>query len=369
MLEIVSISVGGQPFDLWTEMSVTGSVKEAARSMSLSFPDNPDAPLWPGLFAGQPLLTVKTRAGDDAGGGGGGGGGDLLFTGYVDHINPDLQSARFTVRISARAKGADAIDSSVDHTKPDYVKSDVLKVAKDQDAFGIGFAADFQPDGFDRWRPNVGHTLFASLARLAEDENATLSGQPDGSIRITRAGANAPAQGAPLVQGQNIHIAINATVDTGAQHSKIKAHGQSYKGNGASALALVGEAANDTIQRARPLHEHHDLNTSKAKLTRRAERRRDKEQGEGVRASATLKTFRDETGQLYAPGNKVFVVSPAMALSQYMLIENAIYSQTGDPGAGTRCVLSLVDPRAHGGKGGGVNKSGGDWNFDASAGT
>lgn len=365
MFEIVSVRVGGKPFDDWEQIAVQASVKDAARSMTMAVPDTPGAPMWPSVFKGGPEITVSTRAGDDAPAKGGG--GELLFTGYVEHIVPDLQGDQFFVRISARAKGADAIDSSVDHTKPDYVKSDVLKVARDQDRFGIGFKIDFKPDGFDRWRPNVGHTLFAALAPLAEDENATLAGQADGSIKITRAGAAAKSQGAPLVEGQNIPI-ISATFDESGQHSQVKAHGQNFEGNGASAIALMGQATNSTVKRFRPLHEHHDRQTSKAKLKVRAERRRDKEQGEGVRAQVTMKTWRDDSGKLFEPGNLIFVYSPSMSLSQNLLIESVAYSQTGDDSTGTRCVLSLVDPRAHGGKAGGVNKSGSEWGGDYSDG-
>jgi prophage tail gpP-like protein len=364
-LEIVSVSVGGAPFTAWDSVNVRASVKEAARECSLTFPDQPGAPIWPALFSGQPQLKVTAAPGADAKGGGG---AKLVFTGFVERRHIHLQNDSLRVTISARAKGADAIDSSVDHTKPDYVKSDVLKVAQDQDVFGIGFSADFQPDGFDRWRPNVGHTLFAALAPLAEDENATLAGQADGSVKITRAGATAQPQGSPLVEGQNMHISAEADFDDSAQHSKINAHGQNYSGNGAAALAIVGKASNDTVARYRPLHEHHDRGTNKTKLTRRAERRRDKEQGEGARATVIVKGWRDDSGLLWTPGNKVFVISPSLALSQYMLIEAADYEQNGKEGGGSRCTLGLVDPRAHGGQGGGVNKSGSEWGLDNSAG-
>ena len=367
MLEIISVSVGGAPFTQWDEVSVHAGVKHAARSFELKFPDTPGAPIWPAIFKGQPLVTVTTTGQKD-GGAGAAGGGDLLFTGNIENRRPHLTKEALTVTVSARSKAADAVDSSVDHTKPDYVNSNVLKVAQDQDQFGIGFSADFTPDGFDRWRPNVGHTLFAALAPLAEDENATMSGQPDGSVKITRAGATAQAQGAPLIEGQNIHISIAATFDDSAQHSKVKAHGQNYKGNGASAIAIVGEADNSEIQRYRPLHEHHDRQTSKTKLTKRATRRRDKEQGEGTRATVEVKGFRDDGGMLWTPGNKVFVVSPSMSLSQYMLIESVLYRQVGREEEGSRATLSLVDPRAHGGQGGGVNQSGSEWGFDSSAG-
>lgn len=365
MLEILSVNVGGAPFEDWDEIIIHGGVKQAARTLELTFSDKPGAPRWPRIFSGQPLITVTTRAGADARAGGG---GDLLFTGYVESRHPHLTREALRVTIGARSKGADAVDCSVDHTKPDYVKSNVLKVAQDQDVFGIGFKADFSPDGFDRWRPNVGHTLFACLAPLCEDENATMSGLADGTVKITRAGVTAKPQGGPLIEGEDIHISIAASFDDSAQHSKVKAHGQNYKGNGASAIAIVGEAGNDTVKRNRPLHEHHDRQTDKGKLKKRAERRRDKEQGEGTCAHAEVKGFRDRTGQLWEPGNKVFVISPSMALSQYLLIEGVAYHQTGKPESASRATLRLVDPRAHGGKGGGVNKSGDEWQFDASGG-
>lgn len=354
-LEHVTVNVGGAPFTIWSEMSVHAGVKHAARSFELTFPDTPGKPVWPSIFSGQPKVTVTA-------------GGDLLFTGNVESCRPKLNRESLMVTVSARSKGADAIDSSVDHTKPDYVKSNVLKVAQDQDQYGIGFKADFSPDGFDRWRPNVGHTLFAALAPLCEDENATMSGQADGSIKITQAGATAKAQGSPLIEGQNIHISIDADFNYSNQHSKIKAHGQGYKGNGKSAIAIYGEANNDTVKRTRPFHEHHDRHTDKKRLTKRASRRRDKEQGEGTRATVSVKGFRDDTGMLWTPGNKVYVISPSVALTQYMLLESVVYKQTGKESEGTRATLSLVDPRAHGGKGGGVNQSGSDWNFDNSGG-
>jgi prophage tail gpP-like protein len=357
--EVITINVNGAPFTVWEAVTVHAGVKDAARSLQLTFPDTPGAPIWPGIFKGGPLVTVTTSPGSDAPGGSGG----LLFTGYVDHCSPSFKSNEVRVTVTARAKGQDAVDSSVDHTKPDYVKKNVHDVAVDQDAFGIGFKIDFQPDGFDRWRPNVGHTLFACLAPLCEDENATMFGQADGSIKITRAGETAKMQGGPLVEGLNWHIAGNAEFTLSNQHSKIKAHGQNYKGNGASAIAILGEAENENIKRYRPLHEHHDRNTDKKKLTKRAQRRRDKEQGEGIRATAHVKTFRDDSGMLYEPGNKVFAYSPTLDLKQVMLIESVIYYQDGEPSSGTKCTLELVDPRAHGGKGGGVDNSGSEWSF------
>lgn len=359
MHESVVVTVAGQPFDGWEKISVTGSVKEACRAMHLEFPDSLGSPRWPSIFSGQPQASVTA-------------GGELIFTGYVDLRAPRI-GPRFLVTIGARSKAQDAVDCTVDHTKPDYVQRNVHDVAQDQDRFGIGFACDFQPDGFDRWRPNPGDPLFHALRPLCEDEDATMAGQPDGSVKITRAGASAEPQAGTIVEGVNIWEG-GAVFDDCGQHSKIRAHGQSYRDTGAQATQMVGEADNSNVARLRPLDLHHDRHTSRDRLKRLAKRRRDKEQGEGIRAEFRMRGWRDSGGMLWTPGKKVWVQSASLDLSQYMLIESVMYEQSAGgggegecgPEGGTIAHLHCVDPRAHGGKGGGVNKSGGGWGFDDS---
>jgi prophage tail gpP-like protein len=351
-LEQINLSVGGSTFSQWEAIAIRASVKHAAREATIHFVDTVGAPMAQGYFAGSPLITITAS-------------GDMVFTGYVDRLGPSIGPQKYLVEVGAYAKGVDVVDSSVDHTKPDYVNSDVLKVAKDQDQFGINFTCDFSPDGFPRWRPNPGHTLFESLVPLCEDEGATMAGQRDGSIKITRAGASAQAQGGYILEGLNI-VEGSASFNTSGQHSKVKVHGQAYKGSGAQALQIEAEADNDQITRFRPVHEHHDRDTDRLRIERRATRRRDKEQGEGIRANVKLKGWRDSTGQLWTPGNKVYVKSPSLYLCQYMLIEQALYRQSGRENEGTECTLHLCDPRAHGGQGGGVNQSGDAWGFDGS---
>jgi prophage tail gpP-like protein len=355
-LEQVTVTVGGSNFTQWESISIHASVKHAARTASIHFVDTVGAPMAQGIFSGSPPITISAT-------------GDLLFTGYVDCIEPKLSPTEYVVDISATSKGQDAVDSSVNHTKPDYVNSNVLKVAQDQDQYGINFSCDFSPDGFPRWRPNPGTTLFESLMPLCEDENATMAGQPDGSIKITRAGATAQPQGGYLLEGMNI-VDGSATFNTSGQHSKVQVHGQSYKGTGAQSLQIMAEADNSQITRTRPVVEHHDRDTDTARVTRRATRRRDREQGEGIRANISkLPGWRDSTGMLWTPGNKVYVISPSLYLSQYMLIEQVVYSQSGHEHEGTKCDLHLVDPRAQGGMGGGVNQSGSAWGFGNAAAT
>jgi prophage tail gpP-like protein len=356
-LEQVVVHGAGGDVSTFRKIEIGAGVKDAARTLSFTVADVLGAPQAPAAFPpGSPISATA--------------GGDLLFTGYVDRLAPKFDDKDYSCAVSARSKGQDAVDSSVDHTKPDYVNSNVLAVAQDQDAFGIGFSADFSPDGFDRWRPNVGHTLWEALAALGEEEGATLAGQADGSIKITRAGETARAQASPLVEGAAALGGIwkgDGAFDVSAQHSIVNLHGQAYKGSGAQAIAIHAVANNSTVPRYRPLHLHHDRHTDRPRLLRRAKRRRDKEEGEGVRATAHVRGWRDAGGTLWTPGDTAYVVAPSLYLCQYMLIEHVVYTQGGAESEGTYCVMSLVDPRAHGGQGGGVNQSGAPWTFDDSA--
>lgn len=100
-------------------------------------------------------------------------------------------------------------------------------------------------------------------------------------------------------------------------------------------------------------------------MKKHAEHRRNLEAGCGLTAIITTPGWRDETGALWMPGNKVWTSTPFLDISQDMLIEAADYLQDGTD-EGTRVVLNLVDPRAHGGQAGKVNKSGSDWDMDDS---
>ncbi len=358
-LENPSVVVNGRTFNGWIKIAVHAGIKHAARALQLTFVDTLGAPQAAGAFPTSSLIQVYA------------GHGELMFTGFRDKLRPKIDEKGYFVEVCARSKGADAVDSSVDHTKPDYTNSNVLNVAKDQDKFGIGFTADIQLDGFDLWRPNVGDTFWEALVPLCEDEGCTMFGQPDGSIKITQAGATAKQQSGYLAEGYPGPGGIwkgEAHIDDSAKHSKIQSHGQAFQGNGNQSIQLMGSADNDQVKRFRPYIEHHDRQTSRDRLLKRASRRRDREQGEGNRAVITTRGWRDQGGKLWTPGNTVFVVSASLYLTQTMLIETAVYDQGGEPSEGSITTLHLVDPQAHGGKSGtGVNQSDSSvWGFDDS---
>jgi prophage tail gpP-like protein len=350
--ETVTVVVGNQRYDSWISVNVRGSVKEAARSIKLVVAAEFGADQVAQAFKDQTPIAAYA-------------GSDLIFTGYVDDLQPELgPDGPSTITISGRSKGADAIDCSADHTKPDYVGKTLHEIAKDQDVFGIGFTTDTKFDPIDRFRFNPGESLFRGLEILARDHGVTLAGQPDGGVKFTTAGAVPPRQPGFLAQGVNIQRG-SSSHNSANRHSNVHVHGQSYKGVGKQNTAIDAEAKDKTVKRVRPVHVLHKGHATDKRVKKHAEHRRNREAGGGLTAIITTPGWRDETGALWTPGNKVWVSSPFLMISQDMLIEAADYLQDGEQ-EGTRVVLNLVDPRAHGGKAPKVNKSDSTWDMDDS---
>jgi prophage tail gpP-like protein len=107
----------------------------------------------------------------------------------------------------------------------------------------------------------------------------------------------------------------------------------------------------------------HDGDTDKKRAKKRAGTRRDREAGNSLKANVTVQGFRDDGGTLWEPGALVFLESPFARRASGYGDRTVTFSQ--DRKDGSLSVLSLVDPRALGGKGGKGGKAGGAWASDA----
>lgn len=347
--ELAAVEVGGVRYSGWKTVSLTGSVKEACRSVTLTLAAVLGDEATLALFALFTPLKVYCGA-------------DLLFTGYIDRRRARCDLSNAEIEISARSKGSDAVDCSCVHRTGRFERKTPLDIAKELDAFGIGFSTDCPLEPVPQYQLQPGESLFDTVERLCRDQGATLAGQPDGSVKLTKAGATAKRQTGALRQGVNIEIG-ESNFDGANRHSKVVARGQSFDGHGDGALRLEATAEDSTVPRLRPLIHVQDGDADLARLQRRATNRRDKAAGEGIRASITTPGWRDESGALWAPGAKVWVESSFLGLAQDMLIESVEYQQDEDKSLAT---LALVDPRAHGGPAGNIGRASGStdaWAF------
>jgi prophage tail gpP-like protein len=348
--ESVTISAGGQQWSAFTRVMIEASSKEAARSFRLDIAAElgADGTAW--SFKAGTAVEIKA-------------GGDLLVKGYVDKYEPRMSATEAEVAVSGRSKSQDAIDSSAVHKTGRFEKKTPLEVAKELDKFGIGFSSDTELKPVDRVQITPGETVFQIVERLAREQGATLQGEADGSIKITKAGEKPQRHAGGLVEG--VHIKVGeASHDWSGRHSDVKVLGQRPAGHGADNLEIEAAVRDSAVGRYRPLVVVLDHDTTKDRAKTRAKGRRDRSAGNSLKATITVVGWRDEAGQIWTPGRTVWVESPFLQVMQDMLIESVTYSQAFEEG--TLAKLSLVDPRAHGGKAGKGAKSSAAWAQDSS---
>lgn len=348
--EIVTVTVGGQTWTAFRRVMIRASYKEAARSFELEIAAERGGAQTNALFALFAPVEVKAS-------------GDLVLAGHIDKRRPQVGAETATMTISGRSKGADAIDSSAKHETGDFKKKKPDEIGNAIAPKGVKFVADIDLDPVD-YHVTPGESAFRAVEKLARAQGATLTGDADGTIRITNASKGAKKQAGGLFHPGNIESG-SADHDGSNRHSEYRVVGQAPKGTGADALRLEGIARDAGVTRDRVLVVVHDDDADKEKLKKRAKNRRNRAAGNGLKASVTVATWRDEAGALWTPGHLVWTESEFLGLAQDMLIESVTLSQEAE-GAGTRAQLELVDPRAHQGKAGKGGKSARAWSHDTS---
>lgn len=356
--ERITISAAGLELSPIT-FSMQVSAKEASRSFEAKVkePTIGQAALLDAL-AGKPECTIQTAQSFGAVVHGSGV-GELILTGNVEKRSPQISASEKELTISGRSKTGDFVDSTHEHPtgelrkkKPDAMISEVAE------PFGITVESDAELDERELSRLRPGETAFAFSERIARAAGVTITDTPEGNLRI---------QGEPKKQhaGAIIYGAswpaikdASAVFDDSKRFSEYKVKAQAPDGYAPDVLEIEESAKDSGIRRKRLRVITPPEQLTKAEARKRAKYHRDRAAGRGVSAQVTLVGWRDQAGKLWQPGWLVPVEIADLGLSQLMMIESATFSQSG---AETECSLSLVDPRAYGGKSGKGSKSGKGW--------
>jgi prophage tail gpP-like protein len=332
--EIVSVDAGGKSFKAFEQITVSAALDHAVRhfSMQVAAVSGAAATAWklkPGT-----AITIRFS-------------GDVVFKGFVDRYQPQFAGKKkSTIGIAGRAKGQDFLDGAALHDTGRFENQTLLQIAQALDQYGAGFSTDQDLEPIEEYQVTPGETAFSVLRQLARKQGLTLAGEPDGTIKITKAGTVRHAGG--LIQGVNIEQA-SGDLNWSHRHSKIIVRGQKPDGDGETALQVEATAEDSAVGRNRPLVLIEDGDIDQATAQMRADTRRDREAGESLKASVTVQGFRDDADVVWKPGNLVWLESPFLNITQVMLIKHAEFSQSR---SGSTTDLTLVDPRSFGGKAG-----------------
>lgn len=353
--EFVTLIVDGQALQGWQTVKVSRSAEAAAIAFALGATN----PAWSGEAAairkGKQIDIYTTPDG----GFGSFGGGDLLCRGYVDERDVEITATGREVGLSGRSKAGDAIDCPPVKHKTGQVKNKDLKgVAEEFDEWKIGWSADTALEKLGIVQLVPGQSMFSVLEREARHLGVLLTGQPDGSVKITKAGNN--RMNGALVEGQPPVTRWRFHYDIKNLSSEVVARGQQSEGTTEKELRQEEKSFLGGIERHRPYLLFNEGSHTSKELKNRAEWEGLRRGGSGLSASLTVSTWRDAGGKLWEPGKLVAVVCPSEEIDADLCIKSVEFLQgvhDGEDG-GTRAELTLVDPSTLGGKKG--SSGGGD---------
>lgn len=345
--EIVTISAGGGLFTAWKRVEVQASFQDGARSFTIdaAAPLGGSASAW--TFKAGTEISIFFN-------------GDLACRGYVDRYQPKISGHdQAEVSISGRSKAQDMIDSSAKHDTGHFKDKTPAEIGQALDLFGVGVSSDVQLDKVPVCRVTPGESAFRVIERLCRDQGVFPVGQADGSILITKGGRK--RHSGSIKEGWNM-LAGSADHNFAGRHSEIIVRGQRPYGSGKNNLHIEATAKDGKI-RFRPLVIALDGDTDDKRANKRAASHRDREAGNSLKANATMQGFRDDAGALWDPGRLIFTESPFLDVHQDMAIDGVTFTQVRDQGSISE--ISLVDPRALGGKGNKGGEAGDAWGSDA----
>jgi prophage tail gpP-like protein len=347
--ELVTVRANSALWSAFEKIEVHASFNHAVRSFSIhgAAEPGPTATAW--TFKAGTEIDILFN-------------GDLAVRGYVDRYQPQLgehKTAKFVA--SGRGKGQDFCDCAALHATGEFLNKTPLEIAQALDAFGVGITSDVQLDPVPVARITPGETAFRTVEKLLRAQGKFFVGQADGTIKITQAGSARHAGG--IFEGINLK-AGHADHDWSKRHSKIIVRGQRPFDHGDANLQIEATAEDNDVTRYRPTLVVHDGDLDAPRAKKRASYRRDREAGRSLKGNAIrLQGFRDDAGKLWEPGFLVWTESPFLDITQDMAIEGVRFTQTRKPGS--ESVLSLVDPRALGGKRAAGAKAGAAWGTTA----
>lgn len=340
-LTYVEVATGGgifsgdSIFNGNAKVSVQYAANQAARAFAITATDSPVAlsEAW-GFMPGEPVTITAN--------------GQLMLAGYVDIMSPSFDKNNHHVEISGRSKGADAVNSSVEHHSNEFLNMTPLAIMQAIDKQNIGFTTDIAQPLVDYFRINPGETVFAAGDRLTRKYQMLLQGMPDGGIKLTT-GATAGTN-APLIQGENI-LAASAAFDQTNGHSSYTVRGQKSYGHDRKALQIKQSAKDKTVKRNRPKHIHQEGDIDDDTALKRAKHQRDRQQGESISATIKSQSWFDSNGELWRANGLVYVYCPMLKIDMQMLIKSvnlSIYEN------GSFADVLVTLPQTFGGKGTGM---------------
>jgi prophage tail gpP-like protein len=274
-------------------------------------------------------------------------GNDLVITGYVDRDSESGNDTTHTIALTGRGMTQDLVDCSAEWESGQIIRGNALQIAEKLVLpYGIkvelGPGAKVGPEAIG-WNLNYGETAAEIIQKFARNAGLLAYEDPRGHLILGTVGVVRAASG--VVYGKNVQ-AWSAENSMDGRYSEIVCCAESM--NALSDLPgsdFYDKATDPNVPRHRLLYvvvenvaaDPREFTSTKAKwdAARRA--------GRAAVVHATVDSWRDKDGKLWAPNTLVPIDLPGNRAGKELVVGEVVFRRSSD--SGTTADLMLM-PRA-----------------------
>jgi prophage tail gpP-like protein len=327
------LTINGQIYGGWTSIQVTKSLDTMAGAFEIECTDR-----WPGQPTQWPVQTGNAcKVMID---------GELMFTGWVDEVEPELDGTDHSVKLRGRGRTADLVDCSAMNTPGRWsnLKLEAIITALCQ-PFGIAVtAAADTGDPIPAFALQQGERVKDAIDRLVQQRGILPIETPTGDLSLATPSSTQAA--GSLTLGQNV---VHGTAKHDAKDRfslyVVKGQRQGHDGdNGVNALQVQSQATDSQVTRYRPLLILAEEQATTTSAGDRAQFAATVRAGRSQTGKLTVTGDRDAAGNLWAPNSLVTVAAADLGLQGSLLINEVVFKASED---GTLTEINVTRPEAY----------------------
>ena len=324
----VTLSIGGKKYTGWESISIRRSIDALCGSFEVSLVDQDDGKNW--ALATQLDVSVSI-------------GPDLVISGVIDSVHPEVDKTSHKVIVRGRDKTCDLIDCSIVPSPIELINLDLFTIAQQIcKPFGItvisevDVGAKFSP----KFAIQMGETGFDAIDRGCKLRGILPISNSKSNLVLTTSGANLSDE--PLEWGQNV-LAANSNFEYTNRFSRYIV--QSQNPNAGMAIwhgSARGEFFDHAVKRYRPILLPAEGLASNAICKKRAQLEASVRAAKSNILNVTVQGWRQRTsaGTLWQSNYLVPVDIFPLFIDSTLLIVEVNYTQNNEDG--TLCHMKLM---------------------------
>ncbi len=330
--ETVSLSIGGSTYAGWTGVRISRSLDALTGSFETTLVRRDRTGDSPRAFQALADCAVMVS-------------GEQLIAGVIDRVSVRHDARAHAITVAGRDRAAALVDCSA-IVKPGSWRGARFEAIVRELVAPFGIAVRFTaPTGgpIKRFAIQQGETVHEAIERLCRFRALVAWSEADGSIVIGN-----PASGAlvgRLVEGEH-PVQLSVDHDASQRYSDYVVKGQSSgddDANGRTVAQLSATARDPAVPSYRPLVIIAEEQSDLASLKKRADWEANVRAARAQTVTVALQGWRNPQGGLWAPGQRVHLVAPSLAVDLDLLVVAVELSRDR---AGTIAMLDLQRPEA-----------------------